>query len=444
MKVIVIGCTHTGTAAIKEILNSHKNVEITVYEINDNISFLSCGIALCVGKTVGDINSLFYSSPEELESAGVNVFVKHKVVDVNIKDKTIKAINLDTNEEISDNYDKLVISTGSWPIEPNIEGVKLENILLSKNFKHANKIIEASEKAHSVAIVGAGYIGVELAESFKELGKEVVLIDALDTVIGNYVDKEFASLVEEELKHHNVRLAMGEKVVKFEGDSKVKAVITSKNRYEVDLVIMCVGFRPNNGLVVNQLDTLPNGAIVVNEYMQTSDPDVFAGGDSVTLDYLPDRSKSYIPLATNALRTGTLIGKNLLENKVKHPGTNATSSIKIFTLNISTTGLTEKVAKTRGLVVDSVTVSDNHLLEFMANYEKTTLKVVFEKESKRVIGAQFITRANLPQTINVMSMVIHSNLTIDELPYLDFYFLPHFNKPWNIINLAGLKATETN
>jgi NADPH-dependent 2,4-dienoyl-CoA reductase/sulfur reductase-like enzyme len=443
MKIIVIGCTHTGTTAVKEILKNEPTAEISVYEINDNISFLSCGIALCVGNVVEDINNLFYSSPQQLEKDGVKMFTRHKVVSIDREKRQIKAINLNTNEELIDTYDKLVISTGSWPIVPPFEGLELQNVMLSKNFKHAQDIILKAPNAKKVAVIGAGYIGVELAEAFKHLNKEVVLVDLEPNIMGKYFDDHIVKIVEDTFTKNNIELALGEKVIRFEGNNHVVSkVVTDKRTIEADLVILCIGFKPNTDIFKNVVDTLPNGAIVVDEYMRTSDPNIFAGGDAVTLNYLPDHSKSYLPLATNALRTGTIIGKNIKENTVKHPGTNATSSIKVFNYNISTTGLTKNEAIKRGINAESITVTDNHLLEFMDGSKETTLTVVYDIDSRRVIGGQYITEAFLPQTINVISMMIHYNTKIDELPYLDFYFLPHFNKPWNIINLVGLNIKK--
>lgn len=443
MKVIVVGCTHTGTTAIKEILKNDPTTEINVYEMNDNVSFLSCGIALCVGKTVNDINDLFYSSPAQLRKDGVNMFTRHKVIDIDVDTKTITAINLETDVEVTDTYDKLVISTGSWPIVPPFEGIDLENVMLSKNFKHAQNIINKAPEAKRVAIIGAGYIGVELAESFHQLNKEVILIDLEKEIMGKYFDQDIIDTVTYEFTSNGIRLALGEKVLKFSGtDGKVEKVITDKSSIDADLVILCIGFKPNTEIFKGKVDTLDNGAIVVDKYMRTSNKDIFAGGDAVTLDYLPDNSKSYLPLATNALRTGTIIGKNIKEATVKHPGTNATSSIKVFKQNISTTGLTKKIALSRGINAESITVVDNHLLEFMEGSTETSLTVVYDIDSRRVLGGQYITEAFLPQTINVISMMLHYGTKIDELPYLDFYFLPHFNKPWNIINLIGLNIKK--
>jgi NADPH-dependent 2,4-dienoyl-CoA reductase/sulfur reductase-like enzyme len=441
MKVIVVGCTHTGTAAVANIKKQHNDVDINVYEINDNISFLSCGIAMCVDNTIENIDNFFYSSPDQLRELGANMYMKHKVVDIDFDKKEATVLNLATNEEFKDSYDKLIVTTGSWPIEPNIKGSDLDNILLCKNYGHANKIIEKRTDTKKVAVVGCGYIGMELAEAYNHLGKEVVIIDLIPNLLGKYVDSEFSQMLSDEVTSKGIKLALGQTVVEFQGvDGKVSKVITDQDEFEVDTVILSIGFRPNTKFLEGKLDMLPNGAIVVNEYMQTSDESVFAGGDSVCLDYLPNRGKSYLPLATNAVRTGAIIASNIKELKAKHPGTNATSSVKIFGYHVSTTGLTEAMATSQGMEVSSVMASDNHLFEFVEGSQEQHMKIVFETESRRVVGAQFISRANLPQTINVLSLGIHKDVTIDELAFADFYFMPHFNKVWNIINTAAQQA----
>lgn len=441
MKVAVIGCTHAGTAAIINTAKLYPDAEITVYERNDNISFLSCGIALYVGGVVKDPKGLFYSSPEELAKLGVNTKMKHDVLDVDVDSKKLKVRNLDTNEEFEDTFDKLIITTGSWPIIPKLEGIDLENILLSKNFYHSNTIIEKAKDAKNIIVVGAGYIGVELVEAFEMNGKNVTLIDAEDRILSKYLDKEFTDVAEKAFKDHSVKLALGELVTKFEGeDGKVRKVITDKGEYEADLVIMCIGFRPNTGMFKNQIDMLESGAIVVDEYMRTSKKDIFAAGDSCAVVYNPTGEHRYIPLATNAVRMGTLAARNLVEPTTKHMGTQGTSGIKIYEHNIASTGLTEDAAKALGLDIKTVTIKDNYRPEFMPTYDEATLKLVYEKDSKRIVGAQINSKTDLTQSINTMSVVIQNKMTIDELAFVDFFFQPHFNKPWNLLNLAGLSA----
>ncbi len=441
MKVVVVGCTHAGTAAIKNIKALDPTIDITVYERNDNISFLSCGIALYVGGVVKNQNELFYSSPEELKQLGVNTNMKHEVLSIDYQNKTLEVRNLETDDVKTDHFDKLVIATGSWPIIPPIEGIRSENVLLSKNFNHANEIIAHASHVQKIAVVGAGYIGVELAEAFEMMGKEVVLIDAEDRIMPKYLDKEFTDRAEKAFTDHGITLALGQKVKGFTvSKDQVTHISTDKETFEVDMVIMCVGFRPNTQLFKNDLDTTPNGALIVNEYMQTSNPDVYACGDCANIYYNPTKESKYIPLATNAVRMGTLVGLNIKGPNVKYVGTQGTSGIKIYNWSISSTGLTEGVAKDAGINYGTVTVTDNNRPEFMPTYDEVTLKIVFDKNSRRILGGQIISESDVTEKINTLSVCIQKEMTVEELAFVDFFFQPHFNKPWGLLNLAGLAA----
>jgi len=443
MKVVVIGCTHAGTAAILNLKKINPDTEITVFERNDNISFLSCGIALYVGGVVKDPQGLFYCSPEKLKELNVDTRMKHDVKNVDIQGKKIRVVNLETGIEFNETFDKLIITSGSWPIIPPIEGIDLDNILLCKNFNHSNEIIERAKHSKKVVVVGAGYIGVELVEAFRDNGKEVVLVDAEERILNKYFDKEYTEVAEEAFRHRGIVTATGEKVVRFEGkNGSVTKVVTDKNEYEADMVIMCVGFVPNTSLFKGQLDMLPNGAIKVDEYMRTSDRDVMAAGDCCSVYSNPLRTYRYIPLATNAVRMGTLAALNLFENKYRHPGTQGTSGIKIYENNMAATGITEETARIEGIDVGSVLVTENYRPEFMPTYEKVKFKVVFERGSRKILGAQITSKADLTQSINTLSVCIQNEMTVDELAFVDFFFQPHYNKPWNFINLAGLNVLK--
>ena len=442
MKVVVIGCTHAGTATVVNLKELHPDSEITIYEKNDNISFLSCGIALNVGKVIKDTNSLFYNSPENLNKLGINTKMRHEVLDINFESKGIKVKNLVTNEIFEDHYDKLVLTLGSWPIVPKFEGGELENIELCKNHDHALTIIEKAKDANNVVIIGAGYIGVELVEAFEMLGKKVTLIDAENRIMAKYLDKDFTDVAEKEFSDRGVNLVLGEKVQKFHGENgKVTEVITEKGSYKGDLVILCIGFAPNSKLVQGKLDTLPNGAIIIDEYMRTSKEDVYAAGDCCVVKYNPAGDFRYIPLATNAVRMGTLIARNIVKPTLKYMGTQGTSGIKIYDYNIASTGLTEEVARaTTSMQVASVSVTESYRPEFMPTHEPATIKIVYDTYTRRIIGGQIISKIDLTQYMNTLSVVIQNNMTIEELAMTDFFFQPHFNKPWSLLNAVALKA----
>lgn len=444
MKIVVVGCTHAGTATVVNLKEAYPDYDITIYEKNDNISFLSCGIALQVGGVIKEPEKLFYNSPENLEKQGVVTKMKHEVIDIDFDNKTLKVKNLVSGEEFEDSYDKVVLTLGSWPIVPKFQGGDLNNIVLCKNHDHAKYITSQadSKDIKNVVVIGAGYIGVELAEAFEIKGKNVTLIDAENRIMAKYLDKEFTDIAEEEFRKKNVNLVLGEKVQSFEGvDGNVKKVNTEHGSYEADLVVLCIGFAPSTKLIEGKLDTLKNGAIIIDEYMRTSKKDVFAAGDCCVVKYNPAGDERYIPLATNAVRMGTLIAKNINEPTLKYMGTQGTSGIKIYNQCIASTGLTEEVAKaTTNMKVESITITDNYRPEFMPTFKEAMIKLVYDKDSRVIIGGQIISEIDLTQFMNTLSVVIQNKMTVEELAMTDFFFQPHFNKPWSLLNLVALKA----
>ncbi|MGC6769674.1 NADH oxidase [Enterococcus sp. LJL51] len=442
MKVVVVGCTHAGTAAVKNILANHPEAEVTVYERNDNVSFLSCGIALYVGGVVKDASGLFYSNPEELASLGAKVNMEHEVESIDVDKKEVVAKDLKTGSVETISYDKLVMTTGSWPIIPPIPGIDSENILLCKNYNQANVIIEKAKDAQKVVVVGGGYIGIELVEAFVESGKQVTLIDGLDRILNKYLDKRFTDVLEQELVDRGVQLALGENVQEFKtgADGKVEKVITPSQEFDADMVIMCVGFKPNTSLLDGKVEMLPNGALVVDEYMHTSNPDIFAAGDSAVVHYNPSDTKNYIPLATNAVRQGMLVGYNLTENRLAYRGTQGTSGLYLFGWKIGSTGVTMESAALNGLEVEATYMEDNYRPEFMPTTENVMMELVYEKDTNRIVGGQLMSKYDITQSANTLSLAVQNKMTVEDLALSDFFFQPHFDRPWNYLNLLAQAA----
>jgi NADPH-dependent 2,4-dienoyl-CoA reductase/sulfur reductase-like enzyme len=440
MKVVVIGCTHAGTSAVKTILKEQKDIEVTVFERNDNVSFLSCGIALYVGGVVKDPAGLFYSSPEELKQLGADVKMKHDVLEVDTEKKIVKAKNLETGELVEASYDKLVNTTGSWPVIPKIPGIEAKNILLCKNYNQANEIIEQAKTAKKVVIIGGGYIGIELVEAFAESGKEVTLIDGLDRILNKYLDPEFTDILEAELEGRGIKLALNQCVKAFHETKEGVIVETERGQYEADLVILCVGFRPNNDLLKGKVEMLPSGAIIVDDYMKTSNPDIFAAGDSCAIRYNPSGTPAYIPLATNAVRMGMLVGKNIVADTMAYRGTQGTSGLHLFGYHIGSTGVTANSADAFGLEVKSVFLKDKYRPEFMPTTEDVFMKLVYEVGSNRIVGGQMMSKYDCTQSANTLSLAVQNKMTVEDLALVDFFFQPHYDRPWNYLNILAQAA----
>lgn len=321
MKIVIIGCTHAGTITASQVLSQHPDAEVTIYEKNDNVSFLSCGIATYLGGVAKNIDDMFYSSPEALSQLGAAVHMQHEVTAVDLQKKTLQVKDLVSGEETEDHYDKLMVTTGSWPVIPNLPGIDDPNVYLCKNYNHAQKLFEVAQNAQKVVVIGGGYIGVELVEAYSKQGKQVTLIDGNDRLLSKYYDAKYTDIVTKDFEDHQVTLALGELVAGFEPADQGVVVKTDRGSYDADIAILCIGFRPNTSLFKDQLEFNADGSIKTNAYMQTSDPDVYGAGDSVAVHYNPTNQEAYVPLATNAVRQGIIAGTNLYGNTMTYMGT---------------------------------------------------------------------------------------------------------------------------
>lgn len=440
MKVAVVGCTHAGTFAIKQILSDYKDVEVTVFERNAEISFLSCGIALYLGGQVKDPQGLFYSSPDELNELGASIKLKHNVREIDSKNHTLEVENLLTNEVTIEHYDKLIMTTGSWPIVPNIPGIQSEKVLLCKNWTHAQELFERVPKVKKIAVIGAGYIGAELVEAYSLKGHEVSLIDAQDRVMPKYFDPSFTDKIETDFKNNGVQLELGQSVQRFEEKADELMIETDKKTIAADLAILCIGFRPNTDLLTGKVEMTPNGAIITDDYMRSSDPDIFAAGDSAAVHYNPTGKNAYIPLATNAVRQGILVGKNLKKPVLRYMGTQSTSGLSLYGTSICSTGLTAEAAKMQGIDAEHVIFEDNYRPEFMPSTTPVLMSLVYDAVTRRILGGALMSKYDISQSANLLSLCIQNKNTIDDLAMVDMLFQPTFDRPFNYLNLLGQAA----
>ena len=454
MKIISIGINHAGTSFVRTLAKmNRKDIEIKAYDRNSNISFLGCGIALWVGGEFEDPSGLFYATPEKLTEMGIDVNMEHDVIEVNEKEKYVVVKNLKTGETFKDNYDKLVVAAGTWPIVPPFPGVNLNNILLSKLYQHAQKIKElaVNPEIKNIAVIGAGYIGVELVEAFNIYGKNVTLIDMENRIVPRYFDEEFTSPLQKEMESKGVKLRFGEKVQEFKGDDKgnVKAVVTDKGEYEADLVIMSIGFRPQTEMLKGKVDMLPNGAIKVDRRMKTSNPDIYAIGDAAAIHHNVFDQHMHVALATNAVKTGLVTAMDILGQGIDFPGVQGTNGISIFGFKYASTGATEASAKAMGLDAKSVFFKDMDKPEFMHDAEEIQIKMTYDPKTLKLLGAQIGSwgKANHSEVMYTLSLAIEKGMTLPEIALMDVFFLPHYNKPFNfiiqpILNVLGLNFYE--
>jgi len=448
MKVIVLGTNHAGTTAVRTLKRLDPNVEVVTYDRNDVISFLGCGIALWVKGEFNSPEGLFYANPEILKNEGIKVNMNHDVLSVDNNKKEITVRNLQTGEVFNDHYDKLIVATGTWPLVPGIPGIKMDGIQICKNFDHAKKIVAANKDTDikKVVVVGAGYIGVELVDAFVAHGKQVALVDMAPRIMPNYYDKEFTDLMEQRMRDAGVELVLGTAVKEFKGtDNHVTQIVTDQKTIDADFVIFAAGVRPQTEIVKNVVELSPRGAIKTNEFMQTSQKDIYAIGDCA--EVFNDATGQSVPiqLATTAVRTGLIAATNIVKkNDLPTPGFTGANGIDVFGLKMSSTGVSLEAAKKLGMEVEHATLEDNDRPEFMSNSTKVWFQVIWDKKTRRIVGAQVASEVNHTEIMYMLALGIQKGLTIDELPLVDIFFLPHFNKPYNFITLAGLEALGLN
>ncbi len=454
-KIVVIGANHAGTACIKTMLTNYGDAnEIVVFDQNSNISFLGCGMALWIGEQISSGDGLFYSNKEELEKLGAKVYMNSPVSTIDYETKTVTAL-VDGKEHV-ETYDKLIFATGSQPVLPPIKGAAikegslefeatLKNLQFVKLYQNAADVIEKlkDEDIKRVAVVGAGYIGVELAEAFQRKGKEVVLIDVADTCLAGYYDRDLTDKMSKNLEDHGIKLAFGETVKEVAGTDKVEKIITDKNEYDVDMVILAVGFRPNTAFAGEGIERFRNGAFLVNKHQETSIPGVYAIGDCATIYDNATRDTNYIALASNAVRTGIVAAHNACGTELEGIGVQGSNGISIYGLNMVSTGLTLEKARHLGFDAAVTEYTDNQKPEFMEHGNfPVTIKIVYDKDSRRILGAQLASTEDISMGIHMFSLAIQEGVTIEKLALTDIFFLPHFNKPYNYITMAALGAKD--
>lgn len=441
-KIIVIGANHAGTAAVNFLTSLSKDNQVIVYDRNTNISFLGCGMALWIGNQIKGSDGLFYSSKEKLEEKGAKVHMEAEIDRIDFAKKLVYG-KLKDGSKIEESYDKLILATGSLPIVPKLKGMELENVQQVKIFQNAQAVIEKlkNPEIKNVAVIGAGYIGVELAEAFKRHNKNVVLIDAMSSSLSNYYDSDFTALMDENLKSHGINLAYNQMVKEIKGNGKVEAIVTDKGEYPCEMAVVCIGFRPNTELGKDSLETFRNGAYIVNRKQETSIKDVYAIGDCAVVYDNAIGDKNYIALATNAVRSGIVAAHNASGVELESLGVQGSNGINIYDLKMVSTGITESRAKKLGMDVEVTDFEDLQKAPFMETENpKVKIRIVYDKKTRVIVGAQMASEHDMSMGIHLFSLAIQEKVTIDKLKLLDIFFLPHFNQPYNYITMAAISA----
>lgn len=437
MKIIIIGAQAAGASAAAKAKRRDLNATICIYEKSDIVSFGACGLPYFIGNHFGDENEMISRTPEQFAKDGIEIKTLHEVIaiDPNLKKVTVKDIK--NNNCFDDDYDKLLIAVGAIPIIPPLENRQLENIFTLRDMYDGLAIKKALNQNTNVVVIGAGYIGLEITESLVKLNKNVKLIQLDDRVLTDAFDPELTEIIEENLKQH-CDLHLQEQVQGFEGEQKVTHVITDKAKYPADIVIIATGVKPNSEVYKHlNIETLSNGAIVVDNYGQTNIADIYAAGDCVALHHRVSQSMTYIPLATGANKLGKIVGDNLAGGNNQFPGTLGTSALRVFDIEAGRTGLTEQQAIKAGIPYKTVVVKDKNHSNYVEGQTSVTAKLIYHTETRILLGGQIAGGSGAVLRTNSLATAIWANMKIDELAMMDFLYAPPFSRPWDILNIAG-------
>ena len=441
MKVLIVGGVAGGATAAARIRRLDETAEITVFERSGYISYANCGLPYYIGGVITDPEELTLQTPESFFSRfRINMKVHHEVTAIHPDQKTISVRNSKTGEEFEESYDKLLLSPGAKPTQPRLPGVGIEKVFTLRTVEDTFHIKEYINKNQpkSAVLAGGGFIGLELAENLKELGMDVTIVQRPKQLM-NPFDADMASFIHSEMRKHGVKLALGHTVEGFEEkDGGIDILLKDEMPLHADMVVLAIGVTPDTHLAKDAgLELGIKGSIVVNDRMETSAPDIFAAGDAVQVKHYVTGQEALISLAGPANKQGRIIADNICGGDSRYPGSQGSSVIKVFDMTAATTGINETNARKAGLDVDTVILSPMSHAGYYPGGKVMTMKVVFEKETYRLLGAQIVGYEGVDKRIDVLATAIHAGMKATELKDLDLAYAPPYSSAKDPVNMAG-------
>ncbi|QCQ22011.1 FAD-dependent oxidoreductase [Desulfoglaeba alkanexedens] len=442
LKVLVIGGVACGPKAASRLKRLMPHADVTLIERDDVVSYGACGLPYYVEGVFSDVAMLTETpvrvprTPVFFETVkGIRVLTRTEAVAIDRNRKIVRVREGNTGTESELAYDKLVLATGARPFIPPVEGVDLEHVWTIRRLEDAVTLTEAIEKKglKKAVLVGAGYIGIEMAEALVERGLEVTLVDMFDQVMPQFLDRDMALLVEKHLQPNGVKLVLGEKVTALEGDHGVlRRVRTEKQTLEADLAIIAVGVRPNDSLARDaKIQCAPQGGIVINSYCQTSDPDIYAGGDCVVNQYVHPiiGTPLFIPLGSTANKHGRVIANHIAGLPSPFPGVTSTGICRIFDITVGRTGLTEKLAQELNLDVETVIWSGPDRPHYIPEQRPMVIKMIACKRYRKLLGLQVVGPGDGAKRLDVAATAIFFGATLDQIGGIDLAYAPPYGPP---------------
>ncbi len=441
MKVVIVGGVAGGATAAARIRRLDEQAEIVVFERSGYISYANCGLPYYIGDVITDPEELTLQTPESFFSRfRVDMKVRHEVTAIHPERKTVSVKNLETDEVFEESYDKLILSPGAKPTQPRLPGVGIDKLFTLRTVEDTFRIKEYINQNHpkSAVLAGGGFIGLELAENLRELGMDVTIVQRPKQLM-NPFDADMASMIHSEMRKHGVKLALGYTVEGFEErNGSVDVLLKDNAPLHADMVVLAIGVTPDTALAREAgLELGIKGSIVVNDRMETSVPDIYAAGDAVQVKHYVTGEDALISLAGPANKQGRIIADNICGGDSRYLGSQGSSVIKVFDMTAATTGINETNARKAGLDVDTVILSPMSHAGYYPGGKVMTMKVVFEKGTYRLLGAQIVGYDGVDKRIDVLATAIHAGLKATQLKDLDLAYAPPYSSAKDPVNMAG-------
>jgi len=446
LRIVIVGGVAGGATAAARARRVHEHAEITLLEAGADISFANCGLPYYLGGEIADRGKLLVTTAEAMRQRyRIHVRPRHRVTAVDRDNRIVRGVHVEDGDLFEVPYDRLILATGASPIMPPIDGIDADGVFSLRDLADTDAIHDwlASHGSAAVAVIGAGYIGLEMAEQLRRRGFEVDLVEKLPQVLP-LLDREMAQPLHDELVRHGVRVHTGDGIAAIEADGSGVTAVTleSGRQLAVGTVIMGIGVRPNTALAAAAgLEMGPTGGVKVNRFHQTSDPDIYAVGDMVEYPYGPTDGWQRVPLAGPANRAGRLAGTHAAGGK---PYTMAdvmgTSIVRVFDMTAALTGLTARAAERAGIDARAVTIDAKHHAGYYPGAEQLTLKLLYAPHDGRVLGAQVVGKAGVDKRVDVIATAMHFGGTVRDLAGLDLAYAPPFGSAKDPVHIAGFAA----
>ena len=441
MKVIIIGGVAGGASAAARIRRLDETAQIIVLERSNYVSYANCGLPYFIGGVIREQAELTLQTPQSFwERFHIDVRVRNEAVDIDVKSKTVAIRRLGTGEIYHEQYDKLLLSPGAKPVVPHLPGVTSDRIFSLRTVEDTlriRKFIEEYKPATAV-LVGGGFIGLEMAENLTAMGISVTVIQRSNQLFAP-MDADMASFIHAQMRSHGVKLELEKTVTGFssKGGKPVTMIKDSEAIYS-DMVLLGVGVEPDTVLAEKAGLALGiRGAVAVNEYMETSVPDIYAVGDAVEVSHFVTGKKALISLAGPANKQGRIAADNICGGNSMFKGTQGSSVIKVFEMTGAVTGINEKTAEAAGIVYDKVVLSPVSHAAYYPGGQTMYMKVLYEKETLRLLGAQIAGYEGVDKRIDVIAAAIRAGMTADKLAELELAYAPPYSSAKDPVNMAG-------